>query len=635
MREFVDRITDRYALPLPEGITLLNPEKIILNFGNSKSIDFGALCYLRRSTNRRKRGKGRLVDLSSFSATRSSEIRKLIEKVSQNLSSGHIRSDTSYARYRELIRFMDWADSNQHNDALSNEAYARVAFRSYVADLRRRKDQHQLGGNSAATYQDQTLVALEDYLNVEILDRGVNLLGRSKLLTEPTLVPDDVDLAKALAWGKCLLDGFSELILKKKSFPFPLAVPIHLNWPDNRLWVFPVKKWCEPPSSELHDLYLYRFYDYRNGKVRTQDEYEVLWGKDSYYRCNHKRAQAQVAESNQDFFHRTRIERGMLATQAFLLLIIATTGMNPSQAVALPWSKELEKAVANPFTTRQGFRAIKYRANKRPVAFEVGVEFMPYLRRYLLLRKHLLNGRECDYLFFGYGASLTSLKTGPMLLSTNTLTTLFKTLRRLSPTVHGITPRQLRAAKQDHLIRTTDPATAATVMQHSQAVMLKHYSNGSEVTQQIDMSNFFSRIEKVVLKKGEEIAGSEGRSVGTCISPEHPKAVAADLPITPDCKGSEGCLFCDKYRAHADETDVRKLLSARFCIRKTSALANSAEQFDQLFGRILQRIDFILGEIMRHDLEMVDKIEGEVDEEGELTPFWSAKLELLVELEIL
>lgn len=634
MTEFAARQVQVYDLPLPKGVKLLQLEKVVLVYHKSHSIDFGALCYLRRSDSKRLRGKGRRVDLSSFSETRSLEIRALVDHVSENFAYSGLRPNTLYVHHASLVRFMDWCDSNQHNDATTNESSARAAFHGYVDDLRRLVSQNQLGSNTAASYQDDVLSVLQDYLNVENLDRGINRLMKSERLVEPTLVPDDASQEKVLAWCKCLFSGLSELLIDQRPYPFPLTVPGYLNWPDSRLWVFPVSHWVQTPDDKTKKEY--RAYDFLNGRIRTPEEIEQLYGKTPLPAHKQVRnAQKAITTSNQDFFSRARIDRGNLAARAFLMMYIACTGNNPAQAVETPWSEELEAAALNPLVERRNFRTIKYRANNRPVTFEIGVEYMPYLRRYLQLRKYLLNGRRCDYLFFGYGPNNSEQVTGPTLLPAATSQTTYVALRRLTPTLPRVVPRQWRAAKQDHVIRNYELAMAARAMQHSQATAAKKYSNGSEVTQQIELSAFFSQVEKVVLKQGQEIAGSEIRSVGICTFPKHPQAIVDHLPVIPDCKGAEGCLFCDKYRIHADETDARKLLSARYCIKKTSHLASSPEQFRRLFGCVLQRINFILNEVKRRDVKMMEKVEREVDIEGELDPFWSAKLEMLMELELI
>jgi hypothetical protein len=108
--------------------------------------------------------------------------------------------------------------------------------------------------------------------------------------------------------------------------------------------------------------------------------------------------------------------------------------------------------------------------------------------------------------------------------------------------------------------------------------------------------------------------------------------IAQAVPIVPGCKSAEGCLYCDKYRVHADETDIRKLLSCRYCLRTTSNRAASLEDYDRTFGAVLRRIDFLLDELKKRDADLVARLENAVDVGGELDVFWSSKLEQLLEL---
>jgi len=635
MTEFVDRKVAYYDLPLTGDIAMLSIEKVVLVYEKGYSIDFGSLCYLRRSDQRRKPGHGCPVDLSSFDETRCHQVRVLIECVSERQKYSGNRPITLHGCDRTFTRFIDWCDLHHCSDCLANEMQARAAFGSYVDDLRRLVDQNQLSINSAVDYQDFSQKGLESYFNVENLGQGINLLVGSNRANNPTPVPDDDSQEKLLAWCKCLLEGFCQLVVDQKYYPFALTVPGYMNWPDNRLWIFPTKNWYETPDTKRKAKF--RAYDFQNGVVRTGEEIEHRYGKSDSHSGNLlavKKAKRLIARSNQDFYSADRIERGILAMNAFLILFIACTACNSTPAVETPWSEELEEVILNPSVERQHFRMIKYRANNLLVTFEIGVQYMPYLRRFLQLRNYLLMGKRSNYLFFSYGPNLRALKTGPVPAASWTIQRILGKLKRMIPALRTVTPKEWRAAKQNYVIRNYDPATAARIMQHSQETALRKYSNGSEVSQQIELSSFFSQVEKVVLKRGEEIPGSETNSVGVCISPNNPKSIGDYPPVIPSCQGAEGCLFCDQCRVHADDTDTRKLLSARYCIRKISHLASSIEHFDLLFGGVLQRIDFILMGVKRHDLKMVERIEREVDMDGELDVFWSNKLEMLMELEL-
>ena len=76
------------------------------------------------------------------------------------------------------------------------------------------------------------------------------------------------------------------------------------------------------------------------------------------------------------------------------------------------------------------------------------------------------------------------------------------------------------------------------------------------------------------------------------------------------------------------------MLSCRYCIQQTSHLAATEEQFQRLFTPILDRIQKVLDEIERREVGMVERIRREVEEEGELDPYWAGKLEMLMDLEL-
>jgi len=113
------------------------------------------------------------------------------------------------------------------------------------------------------------------------------------------------------------------------------------------------------------------------------------------------------------------------------------------------------------------------------------------------------------------------------------------------------------------------------------------------------------------------------RAVGVCTSFGSPHQ-SVEASIASDCRRAEGCLFCDKFRVHADRRDTRKLLSCRYCIEQTAHLAESEEQFNRLFGPIFERIKIILAEIERRQPGIVAPIEHEI-QAGELDPFWARK----------
>jgi integrase len=620
-----------YDLPLVKEVTLLHPEQAVLRFGDQGTVDVGALCYLRRdSAQRRKRNAGRKVDRASFNQKRADRVGRLIGYCSEAFAHSGRRATTLRSMIQIFIgSFMDWVDANGHVNVLDGEPTGRAALRDYITHLRECVLRNSISINTGAGKQSCVLDLLSGFLDIDDLHRGINLLRRDMQAKEPTRPPCEANQSKVLALCGALFEGFTELVLGGKRYPFRLMMPKYLDWPSNDLWIFPTHKWCLPPHRIAARQKLgkpYWAYDYVHGRLATIEELLPHSGAHNA-RGALCRAQNAIAAANADLQNRSRRDRAMVAHHAFVLMFIANTGMNLAQVLELRWNGDYEAGVE-----RQGFRAIKGRAGNKAIHFEITAAFLPKLKHYLELRAYLLKGAACDHLFFSLRQGLIG---PPNKMRDHTLDSFFFIILRLiDPQLPRVTPRQWRAAKSDWLIRNEDPATAALVLQNSEHTILRAYAAGSESAHLQEMSEFFARVADLVVNKGQPIGSGIALAVGACAAFGKPSQVERNAPIIPDCKRPEGCLFCDKFRVHADERDTRKLLSCRYCIQQTSHLAATEEQFQRLFNPILDRIQAILDEVDRREAGVVERIRREVEDDGELDPYWAAKLEMLMNLEL-
>lgn len=629
-------------IPLPRLDSITRPEQVIVEFDRGKSVDFGALCYLRRSKKPRRQRQGQHVDISSLDHARIGQVSKMIDCASGFYTSSGRRPASLLTMYYVWAVFMNWCDEQGHVHVLRDIESARVALHEWLVDRRRLVDQHIMNNNTVVGYQDSIVKVLQDYYATSELALGMNLLVENQSLKVPTAMPDDRDQELALAWATCLMTQLSQLLLgegnsdKPENYPFLLSVPECNSHPSGKLWIFPLGQWCvsEKEAKAMQERTRNFSYDYQNGKVRTPAELSAIRPNFSRHKVAAavRRAQDVIDKANADPHNWTRMERGALAQSAFYVVFLSLTGANDAQASGLPWSEELEQRVHEPSTSRQGFRQIKYRAAGREVAFEIGVAYMPMLRRYLQLRRYLLSGHRCDFLFFQYNHG----KLGdPSAIDRahRMLAQFYTGLAKLIPNeFKTVKSKQWRVVRQHQFARRGDPALAALFMQHSVETALRHYSNGSEVEHQEQMGQFFAEVQKTVLARGAQVDGSEPRSVGLCAKPNRPVPIVANPPVAVECNRSEGCLYCENYRLHADDIDVRKVVSARHCIRVTSQYAASVEEHSEVFGQVLARIEEILAEVRGVDSALVMRIEKQVDEEGLLDPFWSAKLDTLIAL---
>lgn len=617
-------------LPLPEGTEVLRPEQVILRFSNGMTADIGSLCYLKRDaeSGRVRSSDGVPVVFASRASNRVTAVRALIRNISEMVASGLLQTETIRDRYSRFLAFMAWADISDHELVLDGPQHAREAFSAYVEHLRDRVARSKLALNSGARQQDSVLFALQDFLGIEDLGRGLNLLRADHRSTQATSPPDEAAQGKVLSLCEAIWKGLTTLVLDGGQYPFPVEMPTFVGCANDQLWVFPTNAWFMSPSmlERRHEQKLPGWgYNYAEGRVSTLEEMRRANAREEDFTRRQviRYAEEQIAEGNNDPQHRMRILAGVTALNCFVLMFLAETGMNWADLAGLPWSDDFKVDA-----THQLFRSVKYRAQGKEVSFELPVAFMPTFRRFLALRKFLLRGMPSERLFFRFALrgtqELTSIGRSPL--------TIYITLRRIHPELPKVMPREWRAAKSDFLVRTTDVATAALVLQNTERTVLQAYAAGSETKAMQEMGEFFAGVSKSVLEKGALVEGGIERAVGICAEFGAPVASHPGTALQPDCKNPEGCLFCDKYKAHADEKDTRKLASCRFCLREASSAMGTEERFQRHVSPVVKRIDELLGEIAQRDAEMAERIIQEVDVNGELDPYWARKAEMLMEL---
>ena len=97
----------------------------------------------------------------------------------------------------------------------------------------------------------------------------------------------------------------------------------------------------------------------------------------------------------------------------------------------------------------------------------------------------------------------------------------------------------------------------------------------------------------------------------------------------------EGCLYCDKYKVHADETDYKKLLSFKYVLEISETLAHDEEHYERVVLPIIEKIDEAKNQILGSGIlpsEIVKQITIEVYQYERLDKYWQKKLDLLVDL---
>lgn len=621
------RRTEQITLPLAEGIVILHPEATFLcwpNYGDRA--DVGRFCYLKRDTS-----PGRLEDQSfdGLNDERIKAVRRLIEYFSEATELG-LSPSTLHARYRFLNRFVNWADERGLHGVLCDIDETETALGAYGEEQRELASQSQLNRNTVAAAQLNLKKTLCGFFEDDDFGADIKRLRFSQKHVVPTEVPDAESLALLIAWADAVFTSISSHVLGFKPYPFSIVTSL-----GKTVHVVPHALSVSRRDGERSRGLL--AWNLETGEIRSYEEMcERLkaQGRKSFRQNAHSLRKTAVGHLDAANKRHSvlRREHALTAALAFSVLFLAETGINVAQLLAMKWSPELSESLQSASVVRQKFREVKYRAGGKEIAFTVSIAFMPKLRTYLEMRKYLVQDLPLAALFLGRG-----LRRGddPVALSDYFLFQFYERLEGFGVVVPRVNARQLRAAKQDWAMSNHDPVVAAQLMGTTLETAIRAYSNGTASAQRAEFGALFASIEKTILGAEEPLPpGSIEGALGACVDFEHPEPISPEAPVKPDCKSSEGCLFCDKYKAHADETDVRKLLSCRHCVRVTCHHARDVEQYERTFGPVLRRVDSILDEVRKRDSELVLRIEKDVDVEGNLAPFWASKLEMLIELGI-
>jgi len=632
------------VLPLNEEVDYLRPEQVVVSIENL-SIDFGALCYLNRPNNRRISRNyevaSRLVNLESINSIRRKQINKSLKYFSALITDGGKRPITVYSIILSFVNLMDWADDNGYESILNGGEATKSAFRAFVKYIEGRFMLHEIEQDFASREQYRALSNLEAITGDSKLATGINLLSRSRD-SEGTLPATDIQFGQVLSMCESIFLGMSKLVLEQKPYPFKLQMPKYLGWNDNHMWVFPGARWCIPPH--LHEAIdtlpnLSYAYDFKYGTVKTFDEiihrYSYTTRGKVEIGTGHANqaingANSVILSANNDSRSSHRLKAAMQAHNSFLLLFVAQTGLNASVTRQLEWDESIKIGPA-----QFGFREIKWRAEGKEINSQIRTKFLPLFKRFIELRAYILNGEPFQYLFL----SLGKLPCVPHQLSLAVLHNHYKTLKSIDPYLPKLGTRKLRATAHDWYNRHIDKAITARVFGHSEDTINKAYEAGSPNTHLNEMSNYLEKVhQKVISSKviGQNYSENEGGvkgPLGTCEAAKSPVPISADVPVQPDCIDQAGCLFCNHHHVTANEEDTRKLASCAYVIQQAIYLPGA----EQHFKPSLDQIDGCLNVVRTFDgcAEMVDWVVLDVNQNGNLDPYWAEKLILLDNLEVI
>lgn len=611
---------------------LLNhSERVILKFSDSKKIDIGFRAFINRSKDQySKNGSGRTIDYESINPERINQLKRLILLIIEQYRHSGKRPATMHDLVKRFLVMVDWADKNHHGNLMADIDSAKVAAKDYLKFIRERVVLGEITVTSGAREQWAALTLLGDYFGDENFKRGLNLLYTDPASKQSTPPADRGSIQRVATLCDYLFNGFCDLVLGPAKYPHKMVMPEYLGWQVNEMYLFPSSPMFLIPSQIENRSILSRpgwTQNYKEGRLSSFEELMALGA----YSCESSKivkameiAQDGLSYANINLKNKFNLKIAIRSVSIFLILFSAETGINWSQAINQEWMEDYEESL-----DLKGFRGIKPRAGNREVAFYLPAQFMPTFRRFLELRKYLLNEAEYKYLFFNFGVDIETMS--PQKIKQQ-LDSTFAFMRQIDPDLPMIKSRQWRASKSDYLLRNTDVETTAIILQNSVDTVLASYSEGQESSQIQEMTQFLNGVSSaLVIGRGDSLEIKE-LPIGACIADGHPERNASDGVVIPDCKKIEGCFFCNKYRVHADDIDVRKLVSCRHFLIRVSSSFGSSEEFHASSDPYLMQIEKMLFNISQINPAVVDVIAKEVEVKGELDPYWQKKLEIFMEL---
>lgn len=586
------------------------------------ALDFGAFAYLERAQSMTTRPSDEDVFDVNLGALLKHR-RKVINAIYDHIYISGINEATVKKLFERGKTLFEWLDRSQLHDAFLNKHTAREAYLRYSDWLY----QTVVSGggiaiNTAAERQRllRKLISLVFEIDVEEIIRGVPKLKGHAVHFR---VPEEAEVRAYIQSMSVLATTFGNFVLGQEKFPFKLTMPNYSTY------IFPFKLM---PCSTPHARNLNPYVDYDNGRFKDllppTDDVSKKWNK----KARHFMREMERCNSEERCYVRMRL--ASVALSAYAILIQSITGASPSELILFEYDEALDVEKNH---LKKELTSIKFRAGGKKTRYLIGgSKGLKILRDYLRLREWVLDGGECKYLFFQM--SRDGCYTGEF----TKLHHAFATQGRL-PMVRllfgklpdSLSFSMLRKYKSLVLHELGFPVdTTASLLNHAVATNQSYYAETTDERCHAELEKYWESVRSAAdlvktrksRRKGDGIASSP---VGQCKKMHHPVPAAEAPPIAPDCNTQFGCLYCKHYMCHADDEDIRKLLSLNYVLKEVRQFAIDIEHATNLFRDLQLRISVIIEAITKISASkktLVEKINKEVFELGNLTSFWENRL---------
>lgn len=629
-----------------ETVEALHTQYIVIASENIASngkrhLDFGSFCYRGRKqgpNNRQMAYAGMFVRVDSLEKDRLPVVSKLIELA---------RSQKSFASsvglYNEAKYFFDWIDTQPTKKSGLNLKVSNEAYIGYTKHLLHRINSPSMRGDSisimtaarmqtvarrvvsfAANVHEREIGALATLIIQKTGDKHVNL----KQLSEDTQ-------ARTFATLVSFINEAHRILVAEENFPMQLESPdaetfylynIHQGSNRSKNANFSI-------MSLLNSSPIFPDWD------TVKSEYDIS-ASEFLYKSSYDAIKQRYIESNTNKRSAIRLQIANHAMSAGMMAFIAATGCNLSVAQKL----SINNCEVVPSTQGRRFFGIKSRAQGKSVTPEFGARFTPTFRKIIEIRKWLLDDHESQRMF-----AIRPKRTNSVgYVGTSSFATLKTLFRKYFPLISWVPAGQWRKNVSYSYISKSggDTVLTAEKLNNTEETISRAYARPSLEEFANQISQLFDSIHAAAIARSRNVTHipvrmiqekkpEETIGVGSCAKaadaqPRRSAGFTEDAPL-PSCRSPESCLFCDFYAVHADEEDIRRLLSLRYIIT-ASKRDQDHDHWELKFAPSIHRIDEILSMIGDTDLAMplmIDRLKGEVDS-GDLDPFWAIHLDTMV-----
>lgn len=565
------------VLPFPFNNlpNIFAPASTVLQFPDSTTYNTFLWCYLRREGV--SRGVLKSFDASSLSEARVDAIPRALESLSKWLCFINARPRTIGETIQLFGLLLLWADKPEHDGRfetiLSDSAIALEALKGYHTYLRNMLQNHSLANGTAAIRDQRAIACLSEIHGVNYKEQIEPLQSGGS--SGRTKTPDGHLVGEFCSTLQALFDSASDIVLKNSFAPSGLLL-----------------------------------------RISSTDDSKTVKLRSSY-------GPLRLME---------------LACVAYTGLVLADSGANLSVLQAYEEPDDLEAQLAKPDRVNLTQKAVKFRAGGKKIEVHLSATTITRLKTYLKVRQQLIDFLECKDigpLFIRCSYDEHNLMGEPVNICEIDRNFLFYIRRkciRLGVNLPNVTLRQLRAYKQQDLVRRAPVTVAAMIMGHSVKTAVQAYSTAQYATHRGEIAKFLGSLQKTIIEVPDSPTEQISKTVipiGLCIDHGQPLPTNSVAEVTPDCNRVEGCFFCDNYRIHADTEDMRKLMSCRQVLKYIVSLDGDTVRASRIYTAVVDRIDSLLRELRRRQPETFENVRVEIEERRQLTRYWANKLQQL------